>query len=146
VAKAPLPTLKSKPLTLTYYIPTSKTQKFWEGIKEGKIYTTRCKKCEKLNFPPVADCPACLSSDMEWVELGGEGEIETFTHIHVKPATFQSYGDYTIAIARLKEGVRVLAWLSGAKLTETKVGMKVKLVAKTTPEGVLTYEFVPVQR
>ncbi|MDH5733772.1 MAG: OB-fold domain-containing protein, partial [Candidatus Bathyarchaeota archaeon] len=87
-----------------------------------------------------------LSSDMEWVELGGEGEIETFTHIAVKPATFQSYDDYTIAIARLKEGVRVLAWLSGATLIETKVGMKVRLVAKTTSEGVLTYEFVPIQR
>jgi len=144
MAKIPPPTLKSKPLTLTYYIPTSKTQKFWDGIKEGKIYTTKCKKCEKLNFPPVADCPTCLSSDMEWVELSGEGEIETFTHIPVKPATFQSYDDYTIAIARLKEGVRILAWLTGVKLRDTKVGMKVKLVTKTTPEGRLTYEFIPI--
>jgi uncharacterized OB-fold protein len=144
VAKTPPPTLKSKPLSLTYYIPTSKTQKFWDGIKEGKLYTTKCKKCKKLNFPPIADCPTCLSSNMEWVELSGKGEIETFTHIPVKPASFQSCNDYTIAIARLNEGVRVLAWLTGAKLSDTKVGMKVKLVAKTTPEGMPTYEFVPI--
>ena len=144
MAKTPPPTLKSKPLSLTYYIPTSKTQKFWDGIKEGKIYTTKCKKCEKLNFPPVADCPTCLSSNMKWVELSGKGEIETFTHIPIKPASFQSYDDYTIAIARLNEGVRALAWLTGVKLADTKVGMKVKLVAKTTTEGMLTYEFVPI--
>ncbi len=144
MAKSPPPTLKSKPLTLTYHIPISKTKKFWEGIKEGKIYTTKCKNCGKLNFPPVADCPICLSSDMEWIELNGEGKIETFTHIPVKPATFQSFDDYTIAIARLKEGVRVLAWLTGVKLKDIKVGMAVKLVAKTTPQDVLTYELIPI--
>jgi len=140
----PPPTLKSRPLTLTYYIPTSRIQKFWDGVKEGKIYTTKCKKCEKLFFPPVADCPTCLSSDMDWVELSGEGKIETFTHIPVMPATFQQYEPYTVAIARLKEGVRVVAWLTGVKLEDTKVEMKVKLAAKVTSEGMLTYEFVPI--
>jgi len=85
-----MPTLRSRPLNIIYNIPISKTLKFWEGIKEGKIYTTKCKKCGKLYFPPVGDCANCLSSDMEWVELSGEGEIETFTHVIVKPASFQT--------------------------------------------------------
>lgn len=138
------PTLRSRPLTLTYEIPISKTHRFWNGIKEGKIYTTKCKKCGKLFFPPVADCPTCLSSDIEWVELGTEAEIETFTQVLVLPATFQNNEPYTIAIARLKEGVRVLAWLKDAKLEETKVGMKVKLAPKVSSEGMLTYEFLPI--
>ena len=139
-----LPTLKSRPLTLTYEIPISKTYKFWNGIKEGKMYTTKCKKCGKLSFPPVADCPTCLSSDPEWVELSSEAEIETFTHVSVLPATFQKYEPYTIAIGKLKEGVRVLAWLKNVKIEDVKVGMKVKLAPKVTPEGMLTYEFLPV--
>jgi len=138
------PTIRSRPLTLTFNVPISKTQKFWNGIKEGKIYTTKCRKCQKLFFPPVGDCPTCLSSDMEWVELSKEAEIETFTHIPVKPASFQSYDNYTIAIGRLKEGVRVLAWLTDTKLENIKVGMKVKLMTKVTPEGTLTYEFKPL--
>jgi uncharacterized OB-fold protein len=48
-------------------------------------------------------------------------------------------------IAKLKEGVRVLAWLTGLRLSEIKVGIKVKLVAKVTPEGKPTYEFVPFE-
>jgi len=140
-----MPTLRSRPLNIIYNIPISKTLKFWEGIKEGKIYTTKCKKCGKLYFPPVGDCANCLSSDMEWVELSGEGEIETFTHVIVKPASFQNEPPYTVAIARLKEGVRALAWLTGVKKKDVKVGLKVKLVAKVTPEGRLTYEFKPIQ-
>jgi len=42
----------------------------------------------------------------------------------------------------LKEGVKVLAWLNGFKLSEVKVGMKAKLVAAVSPEGNATYEFV----
>ena len=76
-----MPTLRSRKLEIIYNIPISKTLKFWEGLKEGKIYTTRCKNCGKLYFPPVVDCAECYSSDMEWIELSGEGEIETFTHI-----------------------------------------------------------------
>ena len=139
-----VPTLKSRPLTLTYEIPISKTHKFWNGIKEGKIYTTRCKKCGKLSFPPVADCPTCLTSDTEWVELSKEAEIETFTHVSILPATFQNYEPYTIAIGKLKEGVRVLAWLKNVKIEDVKVGMKAKLAPKVTSEGVLTYEFLPL--
>ena len=140
-----MPTLRSRKLEIIYNIPISKTLKFWEGLKEGKIYTTKCKKCGKLYFPPVADCAECYSSDMEWIELSGEGEIETFTHIIVKPASFQDEPPYTVAIARLKEGVRALAWLTGVKKKDVKVGMKVRLMAKVTPEGRLTYEFKPIQ-
>jgi len=140
-----MPTLRSRKLEIIYNIPISKTLKFWEGLKEGKIYTTRCKNCGKLYFPPVADCAECYSSDMEWIELSGEGEIETFTHIIVKPASFQDEPPYTVAIARLKEGVRALAWLTGVKKKDVKVGMKVRLMAKVTPEGRLTYEFKPIQ-
>ena len=140
-----MPTLRSRKLEIIYNIPIGKTLKFWEGLKEGKIYTTKCGKCGKLYFPPVADCAECYSSDMEWIELSGEGEIETFTHIIVKPASFQDEPPYTVAIARLKEGVRALAWLTGVKKRDVKAGMKVRLMAKVTHEGRLTYEFKPIQ-
>ena len=42
-----MPTFKSRPITLIYDIPTSKTLRFWDGLKQGKIYATRCKKCGK---------------------------------------------------------------------------------------------------
>jgi hypothetical protein len=138
-----MPTIKSREIKIVQDIPISKTLKFWEGLKEGKVYATKCKKCGKVYFPPVADCFNCLSSEMDWVELSSEAEIETFTHVVVRPTTFQQCKPYTVAIGKLKEGVRVLAWLTGFKLSQISVGMKVKLVAKISPEGYATYEFVP---
>ncbi|MEM3874950.1 MAG: Zn-ribbon domain-containing OB-fold protein [Candidatus Bathyarchaeia archaeon] len=138
---AVMPSIKSREVKIVQDIPISKTLQFWEALKQGKILATKCRKCGKLYFPPAADCSNCLASDMEWVELSSEATIETFTHVVVRPTTFQQEKPYTVAIGKLKEGVRVLAWLTGFKLSEVKVGMKAKLVAKLTPEGRPTYEF-----
>jgi uncharacterized OB-fold protein len=138
-----MPSVKSRPITIVEEIPISKTLEFYEGLKEGKVYATKCMKCGKLYFPPVADCPECLCSEMEWVVLSGEAEIETFTHVVVRPTSFCAYKPYTVAIGKLAEGVKVLAWLTGFKLLQVRVGMKAKLVAKTSQEGNPTYEFVP---
>jgi uncharacterized OB-fold protein len=138
-----MPTIKSKPITIVEEIPISRTLKFWEGLKEGKIYATKCTKCGRLYFPPSADCPDCLHSDMQWNELSNEAEIETFTHVVIRPTSFSQYKPYTVAIGKLNEGVKVLAWLTGFKLSQIKVGLKVKLIGKVSPEGNPTYEFVP---
>lgn len=138
-------TLKSaRTLHITYNLPISRTSKFWQGLKEGKIYATKCQKCGKLHFPPVADCGDCGSSNLKWTELDGEGEIETFTQVIVKPASFSTEADYIVAIARLKEGVRALAWLTGVEREDVQVGMKVRLVAKVTSDGRVSYEFIPI--
>jgi uncharacterized OB-fold protein len=140
-----MPSIKSKPITIVEEIPVSKTLRFWEGLKQGKVYATKCHKCGKLYFPPSADCPECLCSDMEWVELTGEAEIETFTHVVIRPTSFCQYKPYTVAIGKLVDGVKVLAWLTGFKLSQIKVGMKVKLVAKVDAEGNASYEFISPQ-
>lgn len=142
---AAMPSIKSREIKVVQNIPISKTLPFWEGLKLGKILATKCRDCGKLYFPPVADCSWCLSSNMEWVELSNEATIETFTHVVVRPATFQHEKPYTVAIGRLKEGVRVLAWLTGFKFSEIKVGMKTKLIAKITPDGNPTYEFTRIE-
>lgn len=140
-----MPSLRSREITIAPQIPISKTVKFWKGLEQGKVYATKCERCGKLYFPPSADCSECLSSKLEWVELSNEAEIETYTHVVVRPTTFQHYKPYTVVIGKLKEGVKVLAWVTGLKLSEIKIGMKVKLTAKVTPEGNPTYEFVPFE-
>jgi len=122
-----LPTIKTRPITVSQDVPISKTLPFWEGLKQGKVLATKCKKCGTIYFPPAADCGECLSSDMEWIELSNEATIEAFTHVVVRPLTFQDEKPYTVAIGRLREGVRVLAWLVGFKPFEIKVGMQAKL-------------------
>jgi uncharacterized OB-fold protein len=138
------PTLKSaRTLCLTYDIPISKTQEFWDGLIAGKILATKCRKCKILHFPPVAECGSCLSQDVEWIELSGEGTVDTFTHVVVRPTSFRDERPYTLAIAGLKEGVRVLTWLIETQKKDVQVGMKVRLVARLVDDRYI-YALVPV--
>ena len=105
--------IQSKELRIIQNIPITKTLKFWEGLKVGKIYATKCPRCMNLYFPPVADCPDCLSSGLEWIQLSHEAEILAYTHIRIRPPSFNQIDPYYVGIGRLKENVNVLAWLKG---------------------------------
>jgi uncharacterized OB-fold protein len=144
-AKTKLPLYVSvRELPLRFQFGTAKIQKFFEGLKEGKVYMTQCKKCGEKFFPPQADCPTCRESDMDWIPIRGEGELLTCTMIIVKPSTFAHYDNYVVAIAQMKEGVKVLAWLKIDDPRKIKPRMKVCLTTvRREPEGFMTYEFVP---
>jgi len=137
------PSIKSKPVTMEFDIPTDRTQEFWDYVEAGEFRTTRCKSCGTLAFPPVADCVNCMDSDIEWVELDGRGEVAAFTHVIVRPTSFQERSPYTIVIADLVDGLKVLAWIEGSEMTEVEVGMKVQLKAGMTVDGDPSYWFVP---
>jgi uncharacterized OB-fold protein len=99
-----LPSVISRPLTYIHKIPILKTQLFWEKLKEGEIYATRCKKCKKLYYPPQADCPECLASEIEWIKLSGEATLEAYTQVQARPQRFENYEPYIIAIAATRGG------------------------------------------
>ncbi|MET1102162.1 MAG: Zn-ribbon domain-containing OB-fold protein [Pyrodictiaceae archaeon] len=133
-------------LRAKYTISVERIRKFYEGLMEGKLLATRCKHCGRIYFPPQMDCPYCRKSDMEWIELSKEGELLTYTVIYTKPMSFAHYNDYTVGIARLKEGVNVTAWVRETDPRKLRVGMKVKIeIVKREPEGYLTYEIVPAE-
>jgi uncharacterized OB-fold protein len=138
--------ISARELTLRFQLGVLKVQKFFEGLKAGKVYMTQCIKCGEKFFPPKTQCPKCLESNIEWTPLSGEGELLTCTKVYVKPATFAHYGDYMIGIAQMKEGVRVLAWLKVDDPQKVKPRMKIRLVTtKREPEGFITYELIPAE-
>lgn len=129
------PSMKSRTLTLIHDIPISKTKIYWDGLKEGKIYATKCKKCGRVYYPPQVDCHNCLTSDVEWIQLL-EGNLETFTQVYLKPQGFSHYEhNYIVAIAKTAEGAKVMGWLEDMDVKTVKVGTSVKITAKTMPDG-----------
>jgi len=131
----PVRRLKSRPITFIFELPTEKLSEFWDGLEKGKVYASKCKKCGNLTFPPKIGCSQCLNQGIEFVDVQGEGVIETFTHVVIRPPSFQNHPTYTVAVAKMKSGVTVLAWLTSAKLGDVKVGAKVKLAAVHTEDG-----------
>jgi len=132
-------------LRLRYFICIENIKPFFEGLREGRLMATKCKECGRLFFPPQKDCPSCMDSEVEWVELKKEGVLETLTVLFVRPPSFSAYDPYTVAIARLDDGVRVTGWLKGDPKS-VRPGQRVKVeVSRREKEGYLMYEIVPVQ-
>ncbi|GGP22527.1 hypothetical protein GCM10007981_18950 [Thermocladium modestius] len=118
-------------LKLRYVISVNKVRRFFDGLQEGKVYFTKCIKCGAKYFPPQADCPACGSSEMEWIPITGRGKLVALTIINVKPSSF-SGPDYAVGVARFGE-LGVVAWLDiDASIARDSVrpGVDVELVVK----------------
>ncbi|ABO08262.1 Zn-ribbon domain-containing OB-fold protein [Pyrobaculum calidifontis] len=130
-------------LRLRFTLSVNKIAKFVEGLAEGKLFYTQCKRCGAKYFPPQADCPKCKSSDMEWREVTPEGELLTWTVINVKPASFSYHGDYVVGIVRMADGFNITAWVEADPKT-LRPGMKMRLVVGRRPgENYITYWFRP---
>ena len=138
-----LPALHSRrSLNLRFDIPISKTHEFWDALKGGRFITTKCAKCGNVSFPPQADCPKCMASEFDWVDLGREATLVTYTRVQITPASFAGNGPYVIAIGELQGGLKVLAWLEGGGDEGVKPGMRLRLEARTSREDSPYYVFV----
>jgi len=118
----------------------SKTEEFLKYLEQGKVMTTRCRKCGTAHFPPKMDCPSCLSNDMEWFEISGNGKLVTCTTIHYGPSGFEDKAPYSLAIADF-DGIRIFGKID-KRLSENEIhpGMPVTIVP--VKDGAkIAYEF-----
>ena len=59
-------------------------ERFFRAIKdEGRILGSVCPKCQITYVPARAFCERCLGELDEWVDAGAQGEVYTFTVLHV---------------------------------------------------------------
>ncbi len=121
----------------------AKTEEFINYLEQGKVMTTRCKKCGTAYFPPKMDCPSCLDSDVEWFEITGTGKLVTYTIVHYGPSGFEDEAPYTLAIADF-DGLRIFGRISKDIEEDSIVpGMAIKVVPVKSGEKI-AYEFQKV--
>ena len=119
----------------------AKAANFITHLEAGKVMATRCKKCGTSYFPPRADCPDCLSSDVEWFEVKGEGKLLTYTVVNYGPTGFEADAPYTLAVGEF-DGIQILARLSrDIKQSDIKVGMGLTVRPVRLPNDRIAYEF-----
>ncbi len=49
--------------------------RFFEGLKQEKIFGTSCSKCGRVLVPARTFCPRCFIDTDQWVECAQEGEL-----------------------------------------------------------------------
>ncbi len=100
-------------------------KKFWDALEEGKLITTECRKCGKVEFPPKMICTSCYSDEMEWIDLPLKGKIYSFAEMDVVPSGFKP--PITVAVVELENGVRLFSHVINAGFEELSVGDEVEI-------------------
>ena len=124
-------------------------------LNEDKLMGSECKKCGTIFAPPRPICIKCHSSEMQWVEMKGNGKLAAFTCIAVGPPFMAAEGydrknPYVSGVVELEEGVKVDARIEGVdgnKPETIKVGtpLTVKFLHRGEGENLRTFlAFKPV--
>jgi uncharacterized OB-fold protein len=104
-----------------------------------------CRACGALSFPKAQVCAECLSLDIGDRALSSEGELYSFSRVHMAPKGWDV--PYVIGYVDLPEGLRVLAHIDeshGAPRISGKVRLGEGRVGSDANGDVLTsYVFAP---
>ncbi len=121
-------------------------EEYLKNIENEMFRTYRCIDCGMVIAPPSGSCYGCGSSNMEWADVSGKGELVSFTVIHIAPDEFADEAPYFIAIVELEEGTRVSARLLGfdpLKPEEVKLGIPLTLDYEKGKSGKTYLAFRP---
>ena len=104
-------------------------EKFFLGLKEGKILGTRCPRCGAVWVPPSLYCPDCFEELTDWVEVSDEGTVFTFTVAHLGPdgKPLEEPEIYAFILLDGADG-GILHKLGEVRPEEVYIGMRVKAV------------------
>jgi uncharacterized OB-fold protein len=111
---------------LVNFVPYTKISAFAQHLKDGRLMGSRCTRCGETSFPPRADCAACLGAEFELVERSGKARLITFTKIVAAPTGFEEVAPYTVGVADLEDGGRILAWM-GETIPESEIAIDMEL-------------------
>ena len=106
--------------------PPPTLESFYQFCAQRKLMGVRCESCKAVLLPPRMLCPRCGSSNSEWVELKGTGELLTYSAIHVATPTFQSLVPYAVGIVSLTEGAR-LPGIIRVKPEDLRIGLELRI-------------------
>ncbi len=128
----------------TSWVPeTEMMTKFTQALEQGKLLGTRCAKCGERYLPPRSDC-RCGSKDVEWYEAPTKGKLLSFTTVTFPPESVTNYAPYTVGVAELLDGSRLLAHVTGGTPQELKPDMPIRVVPRQVSGNRIVYSFEPL--
>ena len=111
-------------------------QNYLEYINNKKLMGSKCKKCSATYAPPRKLCIKCNSTDMDWIEMSGNGKIAAFSCIGVGTTFMSNKGysmkkPYCFSVIKLDEGPMISGQLIGvdeSKPESIKIETPVKAI------------------
>ena len=140
------PLVIRNPKTWSHFHSYGGWGRFFEGLLERKILSTRCANPDcaekRLWLPPRCECPDCWH-EMAWAEAPQTGTVYTWSVVKYPGELFKLPSGTPLISVEL-EGVctKVMSWM---KEGEPKIGLPVKAVfnTKNPTHTILDLAWVP---
>jgi uncharacterized OB-fold protein len=113
------------------------TSRFFIEIRDNrKIMGIRCPQCDVVFVPPRTTCGRCFSQLHEWVEVGNQGTLETYTQVRYTTPAQPAAAPFYYGIIKLDGADTGLAHLvGGLKGQEPSIGMRLRAVFREDRKG-----------
>ncbi|MFQ6009100.1 MAG: Zn-ribbon domain-containing OB-fold protein [Candidatus Zixiibacteriota bacterium] len=114
-----------------------------------RLEAAKFKKSGKTYFPPRVVDPETGDKEFETVKLPDTGKIVTYTVVRIAPQQWSDQSPYTLAIAELTDGTRLMGQVTDCDPEQVKIGMDVRIefrrIQSEGHHGVISYgyKFVP---
>jgi uncharacterized OB-fold protein len=111
-----------------------------------RLLGSECKRCKEKFFPVRTVCPNCRRrGQIEEVRFSGEGEIYSYTVIHVPSRGFEFLKPYVMALVKLTEGPVLTSQIVDCDPEEVDIGQKVTLtfrrISVDGSSGIIRYGY-----
>ena len=127
-------------------IPDSDSKEFWDAAKRHELFLQKCCQCGRYHYPPSPVCPNCLSLELKWEQVKGDGSIYSFTVVRVPIGSeWAQEVPYILATIELDCGVKMVSTVIHCDVKDVKIGMKVRLVFSDRDSELSVPKFEPVR-
>lgn len=109
--------------------PTPDELEFWQSGADGRLRIQRCNSCQRWQQPPNPVCFHCLSRDVAFEPVSGEGTVYSFTINH-QPWLPHLTEPFAVLVVELDEqpGLRFVSRLVNTAVDDVAIGMRVRVV------------------
>ena len=125
-------------------VPNEWTRPFWDAARQGRLELQRCQECGHFQHPPYPTCVNCVSTDLAFEAVSGQGAIYAYTIMyHTGDKRFAAAVPYASIVVELDgaPGALLAGNLLGAPYTEAKVGRRVEVVFEPLNEDITLPQF-----
>ena len=92
-----------------------------------RLEAARCKKCQKVFFPPRLVCNKCASREFERFNMQRTGKVVTHTIIRTPADAFSGESPFALGIVQMDDGPRLTTQIVDVQFDQVKIGLPVKL-------------------
>ncbi len=106
-------------------------ERFFSTLRDkGKIMGAKCPKCRKTILPPRMYCEICFSEMKNWVDVGKEGRVDTFSIAKLGMNGEPLEEPVVYGLIRFPKVEGGLVHIIASEPEKVKIGMRVKAKLK----------------